>query len=63
MKQKQQTWDVAALSGILWKFNALVLAQTDDVGNNCPTPKKGGDYYGIGLLEPCWKVLEKIMVK
>ncbi len=26
-------------------------------------PKGGGHYCGIGLLEPCWKVLEKIMVK
>ncbi len=38
-------------------------ALTDDVGNNCPTPKRGGDYHGIGLLEPCWEVLEKIKVK
>jgi hypothetical protein len=28
-------------------------------------PKGGGDYnyHGIGLLEPCWKAVEKIMVK
>ena len=25
-------------------------------------PKGGGDYHGIGLLEPFWKVGEKIMV-
>ncbi len=25
-------------------------------------PKGGGDYRGIGLLEPFWKVVEKIMV-
>jgi hypothetical protein len=25
-------------------------------------PKGGGDYCGIGLLEPFWKVMEKIMV-
>jgi hypothetical protein len=25
-------------------------------------PKGGGDYHGIGLLEPFWKVVEKIMV-
>jgi hypothetical protein len=25
-------------------------------------PKGGGDYCGIGLLEPFWKVVEKIMV-
>ncbi len=24
-------------------------------------PKGGGDFRGIGLLEPCWKVLERIM--
>jgi hypothetical protein len=24
-------------------------------------PKKGGEYWGIGLLEPIWKVLEKVM--
>jgi hypothetical protein len=24
-------------------------------------PKGGGDYQGIGLLEPIWKVLERIM--
>ena len=26
-------------------------------------PKGGGDYIGIGLLEPMWKVLEVIMDK
>ena len=25
-------------------------------------PKGGGDYCGIGLLEPFWKVIKKIMV-
>ena len=25
-------------------------------------PKGEGDYRGIGLLDPCWKVVEKIMV-
>ncbi len=25
-------------------------------------PKGGGDYRGIGLLDPMWKVMEKIMV-
>ncbi len=25
-------------------------------------PKGGGDYHGIGLLDPIWKVLEKVMV-
>ncbi len=25
-------------------------------------PKRGGDYYGIGLFKPFWKVVEKIMV-
>jgi hypothetical protein len=25
-------------------------------------PKGGGDFQGIGLLDPCWKVVEKIMV-
>ncbi len=24
-------------------------------------PKGGGDFRGIGLLKPCWKVLERIM--
>ncbi len=24
--------------------------------------KGGGDFQGIGLLDPCWKVVEKIMV-
>ena len=24
-------------------------------------PKRGGDYRGIGLLEPIWKVLERVM--
>ena len=26
-------------------------------------PKDGGDFHGIGLLDPCWKVEEKIMVR
>jgi hypothetical protein len=25
-------------------------------------PKGGGDFRGIGLLDPCWKVVEKLMV-
>ena len=25
-------------------------------------PKGGGDFQGIGLLDPCWKVVEKLMV-
>jgi hypothetical protein len=25
-------------------------------------PKGGGNFRGIGLLDPCWKVVEKIMV-
>jgi hypothetical protein len=25
-------------------------------------PKRGGDYHGIGLMEPFWKVVEKIML-
>ena len=25
-------------------------------------PKGGGDYRGIGLLDPIWKVVEKVMV-
>ncbi len=25
-------------------------------------PKGGGDYRGIGLLDPMWKAVEKIMV-
>ncbi len=25
-------------------------------------PKGGGNFWGIGLLNPCWKVVEKIMV-
>ncbi len=24
-------------------------------------PKRGGEYWGIGLLKPIWKVLEKVM--
>jgi hypothetical protein len=26
-------------------------------------PKGGGDFRGIGLLDPCWKVVDKIMVR
>ncbi len=26
-------------------------------------PKSGGNFWGIGLLDPCWKVVEKIMVR
>ncbi len=26
-------------------------------------PTGGGDFQGIGLLDPCWKVVEKIMVR
>ncbi len=25
-------------------------------------PKGGGDYHGIGLLNPIWKVIEKVVV-
>ncbi len=36
--------------------------QADEMGNYHPPSKGGGDYHGMGLLEPCWKVNEKIMV-
>jgi hypothetical protein len=26
-------------------------------------PKGGGNFRGIGLLDPCWKVVERIMVR
>jgi hypothetical protein len=38
-------------------------ARTDDLEIIVLLPKGGGDYRGIGLLEPFWKVVEKIMVK
>jgi hypothetical protein len=38
-------------------------ANSDELGGNRAPPKKGGgDYRGIGLLDPMWKVAEKIMV-
>jgi hypothetical protein len=29
--------------------------------HSCSNTEGGGDYRGIGLLEPIWKVLERIM--
>jgi hypothetical protein len=37
-------------------------SHTDEFDYNCPSPKGGGDYCGIGLLNPMWKAMEKIMV-
>ena len=37
-------------------------AHSDELGGNRAPPKGGGDYRGIGLLNPMWKVVEKIMV-
>jgi hypothetical protein len=31
-------------------------------GNPGDHPKGGGNFRGIGLLYPCWKVVEKILV-
>ncbi len=38
-------------------------SHTDELDDNHPSPKRGGgDYCGIGLLDPMWKAVEKIMV-
>jgi hypothetical protein len=51
VKLMQSIWEHGCLpEQMMWKIITLL-------------PKGGGDYHGIGLLEPCWKVLEKIMVK
>ena len=45
----QAVWAHGIISRqMLWSIGALI-------------PKGGGDYRGIGLLEPIWKVLERIM--
>ncbi len=51
LKFMQSIWERGCLpEQMTWKIIVLL-------------PKGGGDYHGLGLLEPCWKVLEKIMVK
>jgi hypothetical protein len=42
-------WNTGAIpQQMCWVITALI-------------PKGGGEYHGIGLLEPIWKVLEKVM--
>ena len=35
----------------------------DDLDGDSAPPERGGDYRGIGLLEPIWKVVEVLMDK
>jgi hypothetical protein len=37
-------------------------ANSDELDGNHAPPERGVDYHGIGLLDPMWKVMEKIMV-
>jgi hypothetical protein len=50
VKLMQAVWEQGSIpEQMKWKIIVLL-------------PKGGGDYPGIGLLEPFWKVIEKIMV-
>jgi hypothetical protein len=50
VKLIQVVWEQGSLTKQMkWEFFVLLL-------------KGGGNYHGIGLLEPCWTVTEKIMV-
>ncbi len=50
VKMMQAVWEQGSIpEQIKWEIIVLL-------------PKRGGDYHGIGLLEPFWKVIEKIMV-
>jgi hypothetical protein len=49
LKLSQAVWDHGDIpSQLLWVIVVLIL-------------KGGGDYQGIGLLEPVWKVCERVM--
>jgi hypothetical protein len=51
VKLLQAIWDHSEIPPqLLWMIVVLI-------------PKGGGDYHGIGLLEPTWKVCERIMDK
>ncbi len=51
VKSIQTTWErVSMPEQMTWEIIVLL-------------PKGGGDYCGIGLLEPFWKVVEKILVR
>ncbi len=50
MKLMQAVWEHGSIpEQMRWEIIVLL-------------PKDGSDYCGIGLLEPFWKVVEKIMV-
>jgi hypothetical protein len=51
VKLMQTIWEHGCMpEQMAWEFIVLL-------------PKGGGDYRGIGFLEPCCKTVEKIMVK
>ncbi len=67
----EETEESTGGAGDCWRlFVALVQATWES--STVPTqmswmvivllPKGGGDYHSIGLLDPIWKVVEKIMV-
>ncbi len=70
IKRKELEDGVEGIGDHWWSFVALLEA----VWQNGPVPtqmtwmiivllpKGGGNYHGIGLLNPIWKVVEKVMV-
>ncbi len=70
MKHEETEDGVEGIGDRWWSFVALLQAVWER--GSIPTqmawmiivllPKRGGDYCGIGLLDPIWKVVEKVMV-
>jgi hypothetical protein len=70
MRREEAEDGVEGIGDCWWSFVALLQAVWERGSN--PTqmtwmiivllPKGGGDYCGIGLLDPIWKVVEKVMV-
>jgi hypothetical protein len=70
MKREETKDGVEGIGDRWWLFVALLQAVWER--GSVPTqmawmiivllPKGGGDYCGIGLLDPIWKVVEKVMV-
>jgi hypothetical protein len=69
--QREEAEDGEEDAGDLWRLFVSLIQATWDSGT-VPTqmswvvivllPKGGGDYRDIGLLDPMWKVIKKIMV-
>ncbi len=70
MRQEEESEGANTIAGDQWHTLVKLLQSVWDKGRIPPQlgwvitiliPKGGGGYRGIGLLEPIWKVIERVM--